>query len=65
MVPGGTCADIPRTLSPAKSSREKRKVNVIGVFRLPFTSKYNDWKFQIPQFWGKALSLNMANSNCA
>ena len=41
VVPGGTCADIPRTPSTAQSNGEK-KVNVMVVFRLPFTSKYEE-----------------------
>lgn len=64
MVPGGTCADIPRTPSPEKSNGEKRKVNVMVICRLPFTSKYDEWKLQTPWFGGKILNINMVKGNC-
>lgn len=65
MVPGGTCADIPRTPSPAKNNREKRKVNEMVVFRLPPTSKYDEWKLKTPRSGGKVLIINMDNGSCA
>lgn len=64
VVPGGTCADIRRTPSPAQSNGKKRKVNVMVVFKLPFTSEYDEWRFQTPWFWRKTENINTVSDNC-
>lgn len=48
-----------------REKEKKRKVKRMVVFRLPLTSKYDEWKFQTPRFGGKILNMNIVNGNCA
>ena len=66
VVPGGICADIPRTPSPSQSNVKRGKyLNMMVVSRLPFICKYDEWEFLTSRFEGKILNIIMVNGNCA
>ena len=61
VVPGGTCADVPKTSSLSQSNVKRGKyLNMMVVSRLPFICKYDEWEFLTPRFEGKILKWSMA-----